>query len=165
MLGFDRHSCGGEISAWFLESIDDFELWPDVPMGRTSCKTAPAPAPRRALPEAPPIAPRTEHTSHLYPVSVHTVVIDPHAMIECLLSQLLLRILHHFLRKLGVGQRYVFHLHRLWRLDVLFAREQNGDIARLGHPAVGGNGVGHCGSGGDGLEEGRMDGSMVGGNR
>lgn len=98
-------------------------------------------------------------------MSVHTVVINPHAMIECLLPQLLLRILHHFLRKLGVGHRYVFHLHRLRRLDVLFAREQNGDIARLGRPAVGGNGVGHCGSDGDGLEEGRMDGFMEGRGR
>ena len=79
-------------------------------------------------------------------------------MIECLLPELLLRVVEHGFREWGAGQGDAGDCLRFWRFEVLLVAEEGGDIARLGCPAVGFEGrrgghddddVGTVGSGGE----------------
>lgn len=74
-----------------------------------------------------------------------TVVVDAHAVVECLLSQLFLRILHHRFCKICVWQADAVHLDRLWGLDILLAIEDDRGVAGESCPTIGLDGIGgHC---------------------
>ena len=53
-----------------------------------------------------------------------TVVVDAHAVVECLLSELLLRVIEHGFRERGAGEGDAGDCLRFWRFEVLLVAEE-----------------------------------------
>ena len=58
-------------------------------------------------------------------------------MVECFFSQLSLGVLEDCFRKWCCGEGNAVHCLRHWLLETFFVAEEDGDVTRLGGPAVG----------------------------
>ena len=78
-----------------------------------------------------------------------TVVIDAHAVVECLHPQLFSGVVEHSFREGRVGERNAVDCLIFGGLEAFLCPEEGGDIARLCDPAVGleGRGRRHDASG------------------
>ena len=70
-------------------------------------------------------------------IGAPTVVVDAHAVVECLLPQLLSRVLEDCVREGRAGEGDAGDELGFWRFEIVLVAEEGGDVARLGGPAVG----------------------------
>ena len=66
----------------------------------------------------------------------YTVVVDAHAMIECLLPELLLCIIKDRFREWAAGEGNAVDRLGLWCSKAFLVTEEGGDITGLGGPAM-----------------------------
>ena len=66
-----------------------------------------------------------------------TIVVDPHAMVECLLPQLLFGVVEHSFCEGCVGEWDAVDCLIDGSFEAFFCSEEGGDVARLRGPAVG----------------------------
>ena len=66
-----------------------------------------------------------------------TIVVDAHAVVECLLSQLLFGVVEHGFREGRGGERNAGDGLIFGSLEAFFCSEEGGNVARLRGPAVG----------------------------